>query len=563
MAILETVKKRFETIVLGLVVFMLSIVFVLEFGGPQSRGCTSSLDAKGYAAKVHGRTITEGDFRAVYTLSGFNRYPLESARSSHVRELTLEGLIERDLWAQWARDLGFSVTEDEVMQRLAQEGTMRVSASVKAPASFLSGEVPVPVKNKNEEFDKENARRFIQYYLQRSIQEFSQSQVQEELAHLAQELLKATTRVGPEEVWQTYLFKNDRAKLNYVRFSPSYYQESLVPTEAEVTLWAKAHKAQIDKAFTDQKHRFTGLEKQVRARHILIKVEETASEEEKQKAKKTAEGILAKAKAANADFAALARTYSQDVGSAKKGGDLGYNPKGRMVAPFDDVQFKLAPGQISELVQTQYGFHIIKVEGSRQGNIPEAEAKAELALELYREGRASELAKTAAWALYKEVKRGTEMAQALALMLGKPVAEAKNKAASKEDSEKEDKTDDALMPKVQETSAFNRSDVPIAGPFDAKPIVQTAFQLKMEKPLPDAPLQLGQEWVVVQLTERKTPQKADLTPEEAKTLEKNLLAAKNKELLEHTILAMRTKGTAESTIEINPQILQYTQPTEP
>lgn len=99
----------------------------------------------------------------------------------------------------------------------------------------------------------------------------------------------------------------------------------------------------------------------VRIRHILIRVETGASEEEKQKAKEKAEDILNKIKSGE-DFAKLASEFSDDTMTKPKGGDLGLISRGRLVKPFEDAAFALKPGEISELVETQYGYHIIKVE---------------------------------------------------------------------------------------------------------------------------------------------------------------------------------------------------------
>lgn len=101
----------------------------------------------------------------------------------------------------------------------------------------------------------------------------------------------------------------------------------------------------------------------VRASHILIKVDEKADEATKKKALTQARSILKQARAGS-DFAALAKKHSQD-GSAQQGGDLDFFSHGQMVAPFDQAAFALKPGQISEVVTTQFGYHIIKVTDRR------------------------------------------------------------------------------------------------------------------------------------------------------------------------------------------------------
>jgi len=99
---------------------------------------------------------------------------------------------------------------------------------------------------------------------------------------------------------------------------------------------------------------------QVKASHILIAVPQGADEATKAASRAKAEEVLKQVKAGK-DFAALAKENSQDPGSAVNGGDLGYFRQGQMVGPFNEVAFKLAPGTVSDVVETQFGFHIIKV----------------------------------------------------------------------------------------------------------------------------------------------------------------------------------------------------------
>jgi peptidyl-prolyl cis-trans isomerase C len=103
-----------------------------------------------------------------------------------------------------------------------------------------------------------------------------------------------------------------------------------------------------------------GAEEEVRARHILVESEDEAK-------------AVADQLKGGADFAALAKEKSKDPGSAEEGGDLGYFVKGRMVPEFAEVAFKMYPGQVSNPVKTQFGWHVIKVEDRRARPVPEFE----------------------------------------------------------------------------------------------------------------------------------------------------------------------------------------------
>jgi len=120
---------------------------------------------------------------------------------------------------------------------------------------------------------------------------------------------------------------------------------------------------ELKRYFEENKPRFATPE-MVRARHILIKVAEDASEEEVAAARARIEAIKEKLDA-GADFAALAEEYSEDEATAPKGGDLGWFQRGKMVKEFEDAAFALKKGEVSDIVRTKHGFHIIKLEDRR------------------------------------------------------------------------------------------------------------------------------------------------------------------------------------------------------
>jgi len=106
---------------------------------------------------------------------------------------------------------------------------------------------------------------------------------------------------------------------------------------------------------------------QRRASHILLTVGEGGSAKDKDGARKLAQELLAKVKAQPEDFAKLAQQYSKDPGSAANGGDLGFFGRGMMVKPFEDAAFALKPGEISDIVETDFGLHLIRITETKGG----------------------------------------------------------------------------------------------------------------------------------------------------------------------------------------------------
>ena len=113
------------------------------------------------------------------------------------------------------------------------------------------------------------------------------------------------------------------------------------------------------KSFYDNNPQFFEQPEQVKASHILIKVENDAPDAQKAEARKKIEAVQQKVKKGE-DFADLAKTYSEGP-SGPRGGDLGYFRRGQMVKPFEDAAFSLKPNEVSDIVETQFGYHLVKV----------------------------------------------------------------------------------------------------------------------------------------------------------------------------------------------------------
>lgn len=139
----------------------------------------------------------------------------------------------------------------------------------------------------------------------------------------------------------------EQVKLEYVALSLDDIVGKTTVSEADARKW-----------FDDNAKTFAANEER-RASHILVQVAADAKPEARELARKKAEGLLAQVKAAPAKFAEIAKANSDDTGSAEKGGDLGFFGRGAMVKPFEDAAFALKPHEISGLVESEFGYHII------------------------------------------------------------------------------------------------------------------------------------------------------------------------------------------------------------
>lgn len=162
-------------------------------------------------------------------------------------------------------------------------------------------------------------------------------------------------KVDPAEVKNYYdkhkdkLIVPEKVKIEFVLLSAA----SLIPS-------MKVDDAEVKKYYEENAAKYQG-DEQRRASHILIGFSANATPAQKQEAKAKAEDILAQVKKNPKQFESLAAQFSQDPGSATKGGDLGLFGRGAMVKPFEESAFSMKVDQISDLVESEFGYHIIKV----------------------------------------------------------------------------------------------------------------------------------------------------------------------------------------------------------
>lgn len=187
-----------------------------------------------------------------------------------------------------------------------------------------------------------------------------------------------------------------RREIQYERFDAAAYGAKVTPTDADLEAYYKAHEAEftapeqarieyvvldlaalgkdvpvpqedLRKYYEENISRYTQAEER-RVSHILIKSDKDQPAAERQKAKARAEALLAEVRKNPEGFAELARKNSEDTGSAAQGGDLDFFGRGAMVKPFEDAAFAMKPGEISPVIETDFGYHILKLTAARGGD---------------------------------------------------------------------------------------------------------------------------------------------------------------------------------------------------
>ncbi|MFN8543812.1 MAG: peptidylprolyl isomerase [Candidatus Binatia bacterium] len=372
-------------------------------------------------AKVYDRQIKRTDLtRATESLQ--RRYDaLFKGRvqlpAMDLRSRALDDLIDEALLRHEAARLGLDVTDSELVAAITT----------------------MPELQENGRFSRELLERILAS--QRDRGEFEENVRRGLLLERLQALVTDGIQVSAAEVEERYRLDHEQANLSFVRVSAVELAATVTPTDADLAKTLEAHgdryrvaervraryvayrradfaeqapvsEQEIADFYDEHRDDRFAEPEQVRARHILVKVAPTATDATRAEAKKKAEELLAKVQA-GADFADLAKKSSDDPGSAAKGGDLGFFPRGRMVPGFDTVAFALDPGKVSDVVETPFGFHVIKVEEHRQGGAKPLEAVRDEILKALRDDKGFELARAQAEADRRQIARGKSFAEAV------------------------------------------------------------------------------------------------------------------------------------------------------
>jgi peptidyl-prolyl cis-trans isomerase D len=345
-------------------------------------------------AEVDGREITAGEFRRelnqrmqAITAGGGASLPPETLKQLGFDNQVLTQLIDRKAIEAEAVRRGLKVTDTEVVEFIRH----------------------IPAFRDNGQFVGTDRYRAVLRAQRPPLREEDfEADVRTDL--LAQKLQAAVTSwvtVSEQETDAEYRRRNEKVKLEVVGFTAEQFQAGISATDAEAQAlftkdpsryrFAERRKIryltvdtqalrqaitptpqQVEAYYQANLQQFANPE-QVHAQHILLKT----ADKDAAAVRKQADAVLKEAQAPGADFPALARKYSEDDASKASGGDLGFFGRGSMVKPFEDAAFAMAPGQISDVVQTDYGFHVIKMlEKRAAGQRPLAEVKDQIAEQL-------------------------------------------------------------------------------------------------------------------------------------------------------------------------------------
>ncbi len=413
---LNLMRKHAGSWMIKIILFAIVVVFVFwGVGSMRSRKATQ-------VAEINGEVITLDVYRQAYyqLLDNYRRIYGDQLNDEMLKllrpnEMALEQLIQKVLMLQEADRLNIDVGEQELASVIRQ----------------------IPAFQNNGVFDYQLYRRVLaQNNL--TVEQFESDRSKEMRMERLRSVILSGVVVPDDELRQWYDWSKAKVDLDYVFFPPSRYTD-ISPAEAQIKEYfesnqknyltqpkVKARYIKFDPAVFESRVEVTDesiadyyrsnpdefkTAKRVKASHILIKVDAGADDETVAAKKREAQAIYELAKAPGADFAELARKYSQGP-SKDQGGRLGWFTKDRMVKPFADEAFAMTAGEVSEPVRTQFGWHIIKVEQVEESATRSLESATPSIREKIRREKSRAIALDKAEELYNSVFDGDNLADA-------------------------------------------------------------------------------------------------------------------------------------------------------
>ncbi len=381
-------RNRVMQVIVYSMFAVIIVVFAISFG-PGSWG-QGGLASATHAAKVDGTIITAMEFERAYG-EYLNRYreimgeslTPEQAEGLGIRGQILESLIERQLVVQNAPKIGVQVPDGEVSRLLLE----------------------VEAFHTDGRFDQELFQRYVENVLGSTTGRFFENIREDILYQRVLQAVRAGVKVSPSEVWDRFVDEYDRTDLEYVRLTPTLFREEADPALERIDELIDERYDEVKEFYELNEARYHHPE-EIRARHVLIGTEPDSSLDDRAAAREKAEHILEKARE-GADFARLAEEYSDDPGSRAAGGDLDWFARGRMVPAFEEAAFSLSPGELSDVVETPFGYHVILFEDRREASVePLDEVEREIAREILEKELAEQLARNKAENILKEALEG-------------------------------------------------------------------------------------------------------------------------------------------------------------
>lgn len=493
------------------------VVFIFTFGSWGGNDVSGNMPV---AAKVNGHVIPEAEFNVRYANAFRNQglvrpgYDAEQAKREDLKGTILDQLIDQELLAQEAEDHGFVISDDEVVDFVK---------------SRYFG---------SREFDREEYKRIVNGIYQTTEARFEARTRREILAQHMAAVLTDAVHVSPTELHEAFEDRYNRADLYAIRIDPLFYKKESTPTDDDVATWAEKNGEAISTYYNKHINRYKK-PKQVKARHILVKAGPTASDAEKAAARKKVEDALARIKGGE-DFAKVAQEVSED-GSAKNGGSLGFFGPGAMVKNFEKAAFALKPGELSDVVETKFGYHIIKVEETKEPSIKELdEVKTDIARQLLREERQMELARAAAKQALEELKAGTAPEKLSLPQLRVSATETDTAGL------------DPFAPRVDTTGWFARNARYVPRIGISSEVVEAAFKLSKDAPVADQIFEVSGRLYLIQLKDRETADEKKFA-EEKGSIEQTLLGQRKNQAVESFLKEERQAAK----IWRNPKVLSY------